>query len=237
MDILLGIVPLPVGLKEVSLLEPVVLGTGFFCVAAYINHLAVKSRQQQFLTNYVLEEERQLLLATQKALHGMLSSLWDASCTCNSHGIISSSTPHLEQLLGATRDLAGNSICAFAANEVEEERLQDFLINAITAAEEQALSLQCALRSKGSESEEIDAGSVYDVSLYVIKLPPVHLRSQRSHENCHRLFLGFKAGAPEVVPRPGSSLHVKPSQLDADVDPGSTSSNCLQRMEVDDGWP
>jgi len=70
----------------------------------YLQRQANQEREVSFQATCLLEEEHKLLIATQKALHGMLSSLWDASCTCNVHGIISSSTPHLTQLLGSAKE-------------------------------------------------------------------------------------------------------------------------------------
>ena len=163
-----------------------------YCVAiTYLEHLTNKDRWDYFQTVRALEEERKLLVATQQTLHGMLSVLWDASCTCNTHGVISSSTRHLEQLLGAAEDLVGSSLCAFAANSADEDRLQEFLKKIASAADHQALSLQCALRPEGQ------CTSAYDVALYGIKLPPntiVH-----TLENRDRLFVGIKASAPEAI--------------------------------------
>merc|ERR1740130_2135617 len=108
---------------------------------------ANKDRWHSCEKTRMLENERALLMATQNTLHGMLSSLWDASCTCNVSGNISSSTPHLEQFLGGGQDLVGANLVLFAA-EGDEKRMQEFMRYAASSAEHQALSLQCSLQPR-----------------------------------------------------------------------------------------
>merc|ERR1719333_1173584 len=98
----------------------------------------------------------------------MLSSFWDASCTCNIEGEILSSTPHLEQLLGGIKKMVGSSLYAFAANETDSSRLQAFLQQAMSAGTaRRASSLQCSV-------QPLDAGpaATKEVVVYGIKLPP-----------------------------------------------------------------
>jgi len=147
-----------------------------------------------FQTTRSLEEERKLLKATEHVLHGMLSSLWDASCTCDTHGVISTSSPHLNQLLGAAEDLVGSGLCDFAANKADAERLQKFLQNTASAGERQALRLQCALRPQGVDCQ------VYDAVLHGIRLPPrATVQAGRSVGGRTTLFVGIKASAPEAT--------------------------------------
>ena len=151
-------------------LTVVIFGATSCVVICYFQHLTNQERWESFQTRRALEGERKLLMTTQKALHGMLSILWDASCHCNTLGDISSTTPHLQQLLGVDEDLVGSNICAFAADPSDVGRLQEFLRNSAAAADQQALKLHCALRP---ESAHDCGGKVYDVALYSIKLPQV----------------------------------------------------------------
>ena len=82
---------------------------------------------QQFHANAQLDRERFILVSTQTTLHGMLSSFWDASCTCDVDGSILSSTPHLDQLLGWGMPLVGSSLYDFLAKESDTRRLQAFV--------------------------------------------------------------------------------------------------------------
>ena len=50
---------------------------------------------RQFQAYRQLDRQRQTLEATQETLQCMLSSVWDASCSCKPDGSISSCTPHL----------------------------------------------------------------------------------------------------------------------------------------------
>merc|ERR1740130_209923 len=129
---------------------------------------ANKDRWHSCEKTRMLENERALLMATQNTLHGMLSSLWDASCTCNVSGTISSSTPHLEQLLGGGEDLVGTNLAEFAAGGEDEKRIQDFMTNAASCAERQALSVQCSLQPQRCATSHLP----YEVSMYAIQLPP-----------------------------------------------------------------
>lgn len=215
---------------------PCVLYGVLSCMALICSHhLVNKFRWEHVQTTCALERalehsntQRELVIATQNTLHRMLSSLWDASCTSNTHGTISSSTPHLEQLLGVAGDLAGSNLCAFAANEFDAHRLQEFLRNAASAADQQALSLQCTLRPQSDASWQKDGAcslKTYDVSLYGIKLPRMATSSSRSScsDECRdELFIGIRAGAPEAAI--GETCgHVFTDDFNASTEPGTFS--------------
>ena len=66
------------------------------------------------------------LVATQAALHGMLSTVFDASCVCRTDGVLIECTPQLQQLLGGTDAIAGSDLCSFAASAVECRASREF---------------------------------------------------------------------------------------------------------------
>jgi len=107
-----------------------------------------RMKWEQFEATRELDRERQVLQETQETLHCMLSSLWDASCTCHPDGTIASSTPHLEQLFGGGKGLVGSNLVDLVveADGQAIDRLQDFLRNTVSAQGRQALSLQCSVR-------------------------------------------------------------------------------------------
>merc|ERR1719420_2224314 len=90
---------------------------GFFTPAVFVYALVIcfapsifvlwqeRTQWQEFHSRRQLDRAREILEATQTALRCMFSSLWDASCTCDVDGVISSSTPHLEQLLAGGENL------------------------------------------------------------------------------------------------------------------------------------
>jgi hypothetical protein len=140
----------------------------------YLFTLLEDLRWQQFQAYQQLDRERQALEATQETLHCRLSSVWDASCTCNAEGNISSSTPHLELLLGRGQDLVGSCLCAFAANEADVRRLQDFLQKTALCAVRQASNLQCTIRPhRLGSSKDVDVCEPHtcEATLYAIRLP------------------------------------------------------------------
>ena len=162
-----------------------------------------KLQWQQFHANRQLDCERDILEATQTALRCLLSSLWDASCTCDITGVISSSTPHLNQLLGGGGDLADSSLCKLATNEFDSSRLEGFLKGMASPAMQQASTLQCTLRSRclGSYSvqDTTRRPETYEVALHGIKLPPgavFHSNSSSKLSNC--FFIGIKASTLET---------------------------------------
>ena len=59
----------------------------------YTHFLALDQRWHTFKVTRELEKERRLLVGTQVALHGMLSTLFDASCTCRIDGVLITCTP------------------------------------------------------------------------------------------------------------------------------------------------
>merc|ERR1711933_243537 len=70
---------------------PCIMFAVILCVIfAYGHQLIMQDRWQHWQTTRALEDERRLLVEAQEALHRILSGLWDASCTCNAHGSISS---------------------------------------------------------------------------------------------------------------------------------------------------
>ena len=77
------------------------------------------------------------LVATQAALHGMLSTVFGASRVCRIDGVLIEFTPPWQQLLGGTDAIAGSDLCSFAASTVECRRLQRIL-NAAKASIHQA---------------------------------------------------------------------------------------------------
>jgi len=180
----------------------------FACmILVYMQHTLNKERWESFQTTRALKQEQRVLKETQVVLHGMLSSLWDASCTCSTDGAISSSTPHLNQLLGAAKNLVGSNLCTFAVSEVDAARLQEFLQNVASASHTQALSVQCALHPQGVDSQK-DAceAKAYDAVLYGIKLPLRSTFQAGKLVDCKdSLFVGIKASAPEATIAEASS--------------------------------
>jgi hypothetical protein len=104
----------------------VIFGFSMAIFQTYLVTWLEELRWQQFQAYQQLDRERQALEATKETLQCMLSSVWDASCTCNAYGDISSSTSHLELLLGGGQDLVGSCLCTFAANDADGSRLRDF---------------------------------------------------------------------------------------------------------------
>ena len=77
------------------------------------------------------------LVATQAALHGMLSTVFGAPRVCRVDGVLFECTPPLQQLLGCNDAITGSDLCSFAASTVECRRLQRIL-NAAKASIHQA---------------------------------------------------------------------------------------------------
>jgi len=145
------------------------------CVIAgtmYIVHLQNQSLWQAFDSNETLLKERQLLQKTQESLHGVLSSIFDASCTCDSSGRILECSSQLQEILDCSPMeqmrtspglQTGLNLCAPAASDAERHRLTAFLNNANASARQQAAKIQSCFNCR--------LGGVIEVCLYAIVLP------------------------------------------------------------------
>jgi len=202
---------------------------------SYMQHTLNEERWESFRTTRALKQEQRVLKATQVVLHGMLSSLWDASCTCSTDGAISSSTPHLNQLLGAAKNLVGSNLCTFAVSEVDAARLQEFLRNVASASHTRALSVQCALHPQGADSQKDTCDAkAYDAALYGIKLPLRSTFQAGKLVDCKDvLFVGIKASAPEA-PITEASSHAFTDDFNAAG--GIERSICHHSVSDSLGW-
>lgn len=101
-----------------------------------------------------LVKERQLLQTTQESLHGILGSIFDASCVCDRHGQLLECSPHMQErfqgLCEGNRIEVGLNLCSFAATSQESERLQSFLLNAYRTAPK--LSIECSIECNTTSS-------------------------------------------------------------------------------------
>jgi hypothetical protein len=106
--------------------------------------------------------------ASQEALQSMLSSLFDASCVCDSDGQLTSCTPQLRELLGSDDPLLGCKLADFAASKSEEERLCAFLQRAGENAVREAAKTRVCLQPMSCESRQ-----PIEFIVYAVKLPEI----------------------------------------------------------------
>lgn len=133
-----------------------------------------------------LLKERQSLQIMQESLLGVVSSIFDASCICDSNGQTSEGCPQLEAIIDCIpRDQGvgcnGINLCASAATDDERQRLQAFLQSAIVSARHQAAKIQCSFRRK--------LGGIVEACLYAIVLPD----PLSSGDQCDSLFVVVQA--------------------------------------------
>jgi len=139
--------------------------------------MLVKHRWKAFQDAAELKRHKQMLEATQATLEGMLSSVFDASCICDSRGIIQSCTQQFQHLFAAGRD-TNEQLGDLTSTHGERERLQDFLQHASTVAFNQATKIQVSLQpmSEQQQSQQPEASlqiklPSLEVDLYGILLP------------------------------------------------------------------
>merc|ERR1712125_249839 len=94
-----GFIKLPV--VVFGLLASIFVGYSFILVD--------RGEFDRFRAKETLHQERTLLQETQTSLHGMLSSVFDASCVCDGGGRLTHHSPQLHHLLNG-RDLAGTEL-------------------------------------------------------------------------------------------------------------------------------
>ena len=92
-----------------------------------------RERAQHHRTIFLDHRFVAALVATQAALHGMLSTVFDASRVCRINGALIECTLPLQQLPGITDAIAGFDLGSLTASTVECHRLQRTL-NAATAS-------------------------------------------------------------------------------------------------------
>jgi len=186
--------------QEYGFAKGIIFGAGISVCVPICFSLRERMQWLKFQANRELDRQMEILEATQTALHSMLSSLWDASCTCDLDGVVSYCTPHLAQLFGGGKDLAGACLSGLAANDADRYRLQEFLKNA--ASGQQAVTLQFTARSQWPRSEEEDVPCTpmsSEVALYCIQLPPgATLHNSCPTKHGKNLFIGIKASAPDA---------------------------------------
>jgi len=145
----------------------------------------------KFEATQALDKERQFLQAMHETLQGMLSSLFDASCTCDQSGAILSWTPQLKDLLGGHEQNLCTHLCEFAASETESGRLQHFLDQICQSKNHSAQVIQASLsagRSQGSSS--FGEPRITEVKMFGILLPDRHAR----YRDCRSksIFIGLQ---------------------------------------------
>mmetsp|Transcript_122887 Transcript_122887/g.236936 ORF Transcript_122887/g.236936 Transcript_122887/m.236936 type:complete len:508 (-) Transcript_122887:47-1570(-) len=112
------------------------------------------------------------LLSAQKR---MLSSLFDASCFCDTMGCITECTHHMQQMLSNIHDnqttLVGRHLSSFAVSIQEGERISDFLRQAAESTVHNAITIQASLVSGLKEPADVP---FIRVKLFCIPLPSLH---------------------------------------------------------------
>ena len=151
----------------------------------------------------------------QSTLHTMLSSQWDASCTCNASGYLLSSTPHLDEMIGGGQYLAGSELASLAVDSTDSRRLLDFLQRAALVRDRQALSLQCTFRAQATNSDQTEGdldSRTRKVALYGIRLPrgaTLQTRFAGHEEESSVLFIGIKANAEAPAMHEDTEISVR----------------------------
>lgn len=151
--------------------------------AAYLD----RTRWKLFKAEHGLKQERQLLEATQRTLMGMLSSIFDASCTCDANGLSLSRTPQLHALLckGALIEPSMPlDFVDFASSVTEKNRLLTFFRHTAASSTHQATVIQASLCPRCPTATAADRAvaniepqvrdlhsSNMEVTLYGIALP------------------------------------------------------------------
>jgi len=136
------------------------------------------------------------------ALRSLLGTFCDASCECDDQGYILTSSPHLQDILGVTQgDLSGVSVETLAVNDLESQRIIEFLARCVArpGVGNAALLHTTLRRQPGCGS---DTGSV-DVSLAVACVQGI---GDTVGEDTSRLMMGIQVQrAPTEVPVLGTS--------------------------------
>jgi PAS domain-containing protein len=122
------------------------------------------TRMEAEMSETLVQERR----ASQEALQSMLSSLFDASCVCDSDGQLTSCTPQLRELLGSDDPLLGCKLADFAASKSEEECLCAFLQRAGENAVREAAKTRVCLQPMSCESRQ-----PIEFIVYAVKLPEI----------------------------------------------------------------
>jgi len=139
--------------------------------------MLVDHRWKAFQDAAELKRHKHMLEATQATLDGMLSSVFDASCVCDSRGILQSCTQQFQHLLGAGRGIT-EQLGDLTTTDGERERLRDFLQHTSTVAFNQATKIQVSLQplseqqlSQQPEANVQSKSPSLEVDLYGILLP------------------------------------------------------------------
>jgi hypothetical protein len=178
----------------------------------------------------------QLLSAQQR----MLTSLFDASCICNTSGFITQCTQHLEQLLMQSGEneratLTGKHLSSLAASEEDNERLRMFLQQAAAeSALHNALTIQASLLIGVPESR---SDSVLEVKLFCIRIPSLQapVSSEILHSEHGGFFIGLQAQHQRDTMQ-SDSTHVVPMKEAGDVcvdDKASSRVECLDEVQCE----
>lgn len=138
-----------------------------------------------FKATQELERERQFLDDVQRTLHNLLSTLFDASCTCDAAGAMLTGTPQLEQLLGDDWNTGLPHVTAFSSSENERDRLSSFLKALTTSANHNTQTLHTSFVSVNTKVE-------IDAKIIGIKLP--------DREGRDIAFIGLQTNSGDVVP-------------------------------------
>eukprot|EP00930_Biecheleria_cincta_P030634 TRINITY_DN21212_c0_g1_i1.p1 TRINITY_DN21212_c0_g1~~TRINITY_DN21212_c0_g1_i1.p1 ORF type:complete len:574 (+),score=75.78 TRINITY_DN21212_c0_g1_i1:49-1770(+) len=180
---------------------------------AILIHLIVDKRSwERFKTEIRLEEGRQSLHAMQTAFQAMLSSVFDASCTCDHRGHLITWTPQLQQLLaGGHLETLALDLCSYTSSSEEMVRMQNFMERVASShgtdtqahcAETIQITLQTSSSGQDAQTE---------MQLFGTALP--QRPSQRETDGIATLFVGLKALKPGGAALPA---HVGASNGDGD---------------------
>jgi len=168
-------------------------GVVLVSLCAYLYHLQSSCLWREFEATSALETERcalaektqalenegRLRQAARESLHGILSSISDASCVCAQDGKLLDCSPHLREILdcpqlvthskGACDHFNSLNLCSFAATNSERERLANFLAKTSSDAHHRAATIQCSFRNAMTDA----ASALVEARLYAIVMPDV----------------------------------------------------------------
>merc|ERR1712146_73544 len=87
---------------DVGFWAPAMPPTAFFIAAGslYAAFMADKRELKLYQAIVAVQREKCRLEENMEVLDALLNSLFDASCVCNSHGMLTSSSNKLEEFLG-----------------------------------------------------------------------------------------------------------------------------------------
>lgn len=130
-------------------------------LASCMYYYHTKDLWSEYRAMQELHSARLQVQAKQDSFQSILSSIFDASCSCDQTGILKEISPHLKEILDIPHTSENLNLCSFAASESEAARLADFFASAASCSHNQALKINCAFRRGVEDGHELVDACLY----------------------------------------------------------------------------